>query len=55
MATVMLATYPELFAAGGIIGGLPYGTASGVGQAFEMPSRSSISGPPCTVSPTRRM
>ena len=35
MANVMLATYPELFAGGAIIGGLPYGTASGVGQAFE--------------------
>ena len=35
MANVMLATYPEVFAAGAIVGGLPYGTASGVGQAFE--------------------
>ena len=35
MANVMLATYPELFAGGAIIGGLPYGVASGVGQAFE--------------------
>lgn len=35
MANVMLATYPELFAGGAIIGGLAYGTASGVGQAFE--------------------
>lgn len=35
---------PLLLAAGAIIGGLPYGTALGVGQAFEMPSRSS-SGP----------
>jgi poly(3-hydroxybutyrate) depolymerase len=35
MANVMLATYPELFAGGAIIGGLPYGTASGVAQAFE--------------------
>lgn len=35
MAHVMLATYPELFAGGAIIGGLPYGTASGVGKAFE--------------------
>ena len=34
-ANVMLATYPELFAAGAIIGGVPCGTASGVGQAFE--------------------
>ena len=35
MANVMLATYPELFAGGAIVGGLPYRTASGVGQAFE--------------------
>jgi poly(hydroxyalkanoate) depolymerase family esterase len=35
MANVMLATYPEQFAAGAIIGGLPYGTATGVAQAFE--------------------
>ncbi len=35
MANVMLATYPELFASGAIIGGLPYGVASGMGQAFE--------------------
>lgn len=35
MANVMLATYPEVFAAGAIIGGLPYGVASSVGQAFE--------------------
>jgi poly(3-hydroxybutyrate) depolymerase len=31
----MLATYPELFAGGAITGGLPYGVASGVAQAFE--------------------
>lgn len=35
MANVMLATYPELFAAGAIIGGLPYGITSSVGEAFE--------------------
>lgn len=35
MANVMLATCPEVFAAGAIIGGLPYGFASNVGQAFE--------------------
>jgi poly(3-hydroxybutyrate) depolymerase len=35
MANVMLATYHEVFAAGAIIGGLPYGVASSVGQAFE--------------------
>jgi poly(hydroxyalkanoate) depolymerase family esterase len=35
MASVMLATYPELFAAGGIIAGIPYGCASGVAEAFH--------------------
>lgn len=34
MTAVMLATYPELFAAGAIIGGLPYGCASGVPEAL---------------------
>ena len=35
MSAAMLATYPEVFAAGAIIAGLPYGTASNVQQAFE--------------------
>ena len=35
MANVMLAAYPETFAAGAIIGGLPHGVASSVGEAFE--------------------
>ncbi len=35
MAAVMLATYPELFAGGAIIAGIPYGCASGASQAFE--------------------
>lgn len=35
MTGVMLATYPELFAAGAVIAGLPYGTASNVPQALE--------------------
>ncbi len=35
MAAVLLATYPELFAGGAIIAGLPYGCASTVQQAFE--------------------
>ncbi|WP_375402528.1 alpha/beta hydrolase family esterase [uncultured Sphingomonas sp.] len=34
MTAVMLATYPELFAGGAIIGGLPYGRASGVPEAL---------------------
>jgi poly(hydroxyalkanoate) depolymerase family esterase len=35
MANVMLATYPEVFAGGAIIAGLPYGTAASVPQAFD--------------------
>ena len=35
MATAMLATYPEVFAAGAIIAGLPYGSAANVSEAFE--------------------
>jgi feruloyl esterase len=35
MASVMLATYPELFAAGAIIAGVAYGCASGVAEAFD--------------------
>src|SRR3954454_7877039 len=35
MTAAMLATYPEVFAAGAIIAGLPYGTAANVSEAFE--------------------
>lgn len=35
MTSVMLACYPELFAAGAIIAGLPYGSASSVPQALD--------------------
>lgn len=35
MASVMLATYPELFAGGGVIAGLPYGSASTIPEAFD--------------------
>jgi poly(hydroxyalkanoate) depolymerase family esterase len=35
MTGAMLASYPEVFAAGAIIAGLPYGTAGNVQQAFE--------------------
>lgn len=35
MALVMLATYPEVFAGGAIIAGLPYGTAHSVGDALQ--------------------
>ena len=35
MTAAMLATYPDVFAAGAIIAGLPYGTAGNAQQAFE--------------------
>jgi feruloyl esterase len=35
MTSVMLATYPEVFAGGAIIAGLPYGSASNVQEAFD--------------------
>jgi poly(hydroxyalkanoate) depolymerase family esterase len=35
MACVMLAAYPDMFAAGAIIAGLPYGAASNVHEAFR--------------------
>ncbi|MGB7118336.1 MAG: PHB depolymerase family esterase [Bradyrhizobium sp.] len=42
MTSVMLATYPEVFAAGAIIAGLPYGVAANVREALNgmMQSRS---------------
>ena len=35
MAATMLATYPETFAAGAIVAGLPYGSAGNVQEAFH--------------------
>ncbi|SDP41513.1 esterase, PHB depolymerase family [Phyllobacterium sp. YR620] len=35
MAAAMLSTYPELFKAGAIIAGLPFGTASTIPEAFD--------------------
>jgi poly(hydroxyalkanoate) depolymerase family esterase len=35
MASIMLATYPEVFSGGAIIAGLPYGCANNMQQAFE--------------------
>ncbi|CAA9365955.1 MAG: Poly(3-hydroxyalkanoate) depolymerase, partial [uncultured Microvirga sp.] len=35
MTSVMLATYPEVFAAGAVIAGLPYGSATTVQEAFD--------------------
>jgi poly(hydroxyalkanoate) depolymerase family esterase len=47
MANVMLATYPELFAGGAIIAGMPYGVATNVQQALgamRLASRESAGG-----------
>lgn len=35
MTMALLATYPEVFAGGAVIAGLPYGTAHSVGDAFQ--------------------
>jgi poly(hydroxyalkanoate) depolymerase family esterase len=35
MTSVMLATYPDVFAGGAIVAGMPYGAASNAQQAFE--------------------
>ena len=35
MTAVMLATYPDVFAGGGVIAGLPFGTARSVPEAFD--------------------
>ncbi|WP_458095697.1 extracellular catalytic domain type 1 short-chain-length polyhydroxyalkanoate depolymerase [Roseomonas sp. WA12] len=39
MTSVMLATYPEVFAGGAIVAGLPYGAATGVSEALRAMSR----------------
>jgi poly(hydroxyalkanoate) depolymerase family esterase len=40
MTSVMLATYPDVFAGGAIIAGLPYGAAANVQQAFASMAQS---------------
>ena len=45
MAAVMLATYPDVFAGGAVIAGLPFGTAHSVPEAFDrMRGHKQISG-----------
>ncbi|MBX5227409.1 PHB depolymerase family esterase [Rhizobium sp. NLR9b] len=45
MSAVMLATYPEIFAGGAVIGGLPYGCAATVTAAFEQMQGKRVSPP----------
>lgn len=47
MTSVMLAAYPEVFAGGAIIAGLPYGTATSIPQAFDR--MRAHGGPPATA------
>ena len=41
MTAALLATYPDVFAGGAIIAGMPFGVASGVGEAMGAMNRSS--------------
>ncbi len=45
MAAAMLATYPELFAGGAVIAGLPFGSAATMPQAFDRMRGVGILGP----------
>ena len=54
MTAVMLATWPERFAAGAIIGGLPYGTAIGVRAALER-MRGTAAATALAIAPSPRM
>jgi poly(hydroxyalkanoate) depolymerase family esterase len=45
MTAAMLATYPELFAGGAVIAGLPFGTAASVPEAFERMRGQPAAGP----------
>jgi poly(hydroxyalkanoate) depolymerase family esterase len=42
MTAALLATYPDVFAGGAIIAGLPFGSASGVAEAFGVMSQGRI-------------
>jgi poly(hydroxyalkanoate) depolymerase family esterase len=46
MTPVMLATYPEIFVAGGVIAGLPYRTATNMKEALDCMSKARDRSPP---------
>jgi len=54
MASAMLATYPETFAAGAILAGVAYGCAEGVGAAFECMAGRGMSDPADLAAHVRR-
>jgi feruloyl esterase len=54
MAAALLATYPEVFAAGAIIAGIPFGCASSVAQAFECMAGGAAADPEALAERVRR-
>jgi poly(hydroxyalkanoate) depolymerase family esterase len=54
MTSVMLATHPEMFAAGAILAGVAYGCADSVGEAFECMNGHSRSDGGDLAAPVRR-
>ncbi|TCU41287.1 extracellular catalytic domain type 1 short-chain-length polyhydroxyalkanoate depolymerase [Rhizobium azibense] len=54
MANAMLSTYPEIFAGGAIIAGLPYGVAANVAEAFAQMQGRNTSNAPKLRSALRR-
>jgi len=53
MAAVMLATYPELFAGGAIIAGMPFGCASNLSEAFELMAGRGVGDPAALAGKVR--
>jgi poly(hydroxyalkanoate) depolymerase family esterase len=51
MAAVMLATYPDVFAGGAVIAGIPFGSAASMPEAFDR--MRGHGGPPTVSWPTR--
>ena len=54
MTSVMLAAYPEMFAAGAILAGIAYGCADSVGEAFECMNGSARGDAADLAAPVRR-
>ncbi len=54
MTSIMLAAYPELFAGGAIIAGLPYGTAENLSEAFQSMSGRGLGGREMLADRVRR-
>lgn len=53
MAATMLATYPEVFAGGAVVAGLPHGTATSVSQALDRMRGRGLPGAPALTALAR--